>query len=218
MNNRIVIDQTKWPKRFLGDVSEVFVGMPLSRHPVAEGNVEAIPVINVRDLDDGRVIDPAHLEVRTQPRGDTPDRYRVRAGDVVITCRGTQLKIARISIESNGMAISANLIAIRTGPELLPPVLFAYLNSPNGRAALMGRSRSSTLSLALSAKSIGRIRVPVPPMEAQRQIADLVGAAEDNYTLAIHAASRRRAIAHEVATRMLMGEFDSKANNDKRFI
>ncbi len=215
MNHRAVSEQSKWPKRFLGDVSQVFVGMPLSRHPVAEGDVEAIPVINVRDLDDGRIIDPTHLEVRIQPRGDASDRYRVRAGDVVITCRGTQLKIAGISNESNGMAISANLIAVRTGPELLSPVLFAYLNSPHGRAALMGRSRSSTLSLALSAKGIGRLRVPMPPMEAQKQIAVLVAAAEDNYTSAIHAANQRRTIAHEVAIRLLMSEFDSKFENDK---
>jgi hypothetical protein len=52
-------------------------------------------------------------------------------------------------------------------------------------------------------------------MKAHRQIADLVGVAEDNNTPAIHAANRRRAIAHEVATRILMGEFDFKTDNDK---
>lgn len=56
---------------------------------------------------------------------------------------------------------------------------------------------------------------PCLPMKAHRQIADLVGVAEDNNTPAIHAANRRRAIAHEVATRILMGEFDFKTDNDK---
>ena len=34
----------------------------------------------------------------------------------------------------------------------------------------------------------------------------------------IVAANWRRAIVHEVATRMLMGEFDSKSDDVKRFI
>jgi hypothetical protein len=55
-------------------------------------------------------------------------------------------------------------------------------------------------------------------MKAHRQIADIVGVAEDNNTPAIHAANRRRAIAHEVATRILMDEFDFKTDNDKIYL
>jgi restriction endonuclease S subunit len=123
----------------------------------------------------------------------------------LVTCRGTQLKIGLVLEESDGAVISSNLIGIRPLHDVLPPVLFAYLNSAAGISALRGRSRSSTLTLALSPKSVGRIEVPVPPLEIQRQIAELVQAGEDNYTAAIGAAAKRRMVAHEVANNLLVG-------------
>lgn len=195
-----------WPRRPLAQIAEVFLGLASLRH-VAEdaGGATVVSVINVRDLDDGRVAPRDRLEVRAVAPGLPADRYRVRADDVLITCRGTQLKVAQVGEGVEGAVISSNLIAIRPGPDLLAPVLFAYFRSTSGRAALRGRNRSSNLTLALSPTSIGRIEVPVPPFEAQRRIADLVQAAEENYAAAVGAAEWRRKVAHEVAIKLLTG-------------
>lgn len=162
-------------------------------------------MINVRDLDDGRVASRDRLEVRSVARSFPADRYRVRAEDVLVTCRGTQLKVARVDDDTQGAVISSNLIIVRSGPDLLPPVLFGFLQSANGHAELRGRSRSSTLTLALSPIGVGRIEVPVPPLEVQRRIADLVQAAEENYAAALGAAKRRREVAHKIAIDLLTG-------------
>ncbi len=199
------------PSRRLADVAKViFVGLASSRRAAAADEHHSVPLINVRDLSEGRVPPIERLEARPVPKGYSADRYQVHAGDVVITCRGSQLKVACIAEEAHGAVLSSNLIGIRTGPDLLAPVLFAFLQSPRGQAALLGRSRSSTLGLALSPKSVGRLEVPVPPLEVQQQIAELVRAAEDHYVAAIEAAERRRMLGREVANTLLRGALVSE--------
>lgn len=195
-----------WPQRPLADVAEVFLGLSSARHVTGdETSAQNLPLLNVRDLDDGRVAPLDRLEVRPVSRDLRVDRYRVRADDILVTCRGTQLKVAQVAGTSDGAIISSNLLALRAGPELLAPVLFAFLQSAQGQAAVLGRNRSSTLTLALSPKSVGRIVVPIPPLDVQRRIADLVRAAEDNHEAAIRAAQQRRAVAHAIALDLLLG-------------
>ena len=196
-----------YPRRPLAEVAEIFTGLASARRAAhAEDESTTVALVNVRDLDDGRVASLEQLETRPVPRDYSADRYRIREGDVLVTCRGTQLKVARVTGNAHGAVMSSNLIGIRTGPDLLSPVLFAFLRSRRGEAALLARSRSSTLSLALSPKSVGQIEVPVPPIEVQQQIAELVSAAEENYVAALGAAEQRRTVAHEVANNLLTGE------------
>ena len=73
---------------------EIFVGIPIPRGEKAEEGAVAYPVINVRDIVDGRVapfvtLDSVHFSARS-----AVDRYRVCEGDVLLTSRGTQLKVA----------------------------------------------------------------------------------------------------------------------------
>lgn len=195
-----------WPCRPLAAIAEVILGLASPRHVANEtGGASVVSVINVRDLDDGRVAPHDQLEVRAVAPGLSADRYRVRAEDVLITCRGTQLKVAQVGDGLDRAVISSNLIAVRPGPALLPAVLFAFFRSTSGHAALRGRNRSSNLTLALSPSCIGRIDVPVPPLEIQQRIADLVQAAEENYAAALGAAKRRRTVAHEVSIRLMTG-------------
>src|SRR5262245_39847753 len=114
-----------WPKRPLQVVAErIFVGLADARQGAPSGD-GAVPVINVRDLHAGRLPPAGDLAKRAVAAGVDVVRYTVRAGDVVVTCRGTQLKIANITSENAGVVISANLIAVRAGRDLLPAVLLA---------------------------------------------------------------------------------------------
>jgi hypothetical protein len=186
-------------------VERIFLGLADARQGPPGGD-RALPVINVRDLHDGHVPPTASLAKRAVAAGVDVVRYTVRAEDVVITCRGTQLKIAHITSESAGAVISSNLIAIRAGRDLLPAVLLAFLQSPATQQSLFHRAQSSTSSISLTTRSVGELMVPVPPHWVQKQIADLIIAAEDNYVAAIRAAEQRRAVAHRIAFDLLQGK------------
>jgi hypothetical protein len=195
-----------WPHYPLGAVAErIFLGLADARQR-GDGDEREVPLLNVRDLHDGHAPAAGTLAMRTVPAGADIERYTVRAGDIVITCRGTQLKVANITAPSEGALISANLIAIRAGADLLPAILLAFLRSSAGQKALLQRGRSSTSSISLTPRAVGELSIPVPPLAVQRQIADLVGAAEQNYIAAIRAAEQRRAVAHAVAVELLRGK------------
>jgi hypothetical protein len=197
---------SEWPQRPLGTVAErIFLGLADARQR-GGGDEREVPLLNVRDLHDGHAPAAGTLAKRAVPAGADIERYTVRADDVVITCRGTQLKVANITAPSEGALISANLIAIRAGAELLPAVLLAFLRSPAGQKALLQRGRSSTSSISLTPRAVGELSIPVPPLVVQRQIAELVSAAEQNYVAAIRAAEQRRAVAHAVAVNLLRGK------------
>jgi restriction endonuclease S subunit len=159
----------------------------------------------VRDLRDGHVPPAGAIAKRPVPPDADIERYTVRTDDIVITCRGTQLKVASITPASEGALISANLIAIRAGADLLPAVLLVFLQSPAGQKALLQRGRSSTSSLSLTPRSVGELSIPVPPLAVQAQIAELVGAADQNHVAAIRAAGLRRDVARVVAFGLLQG-------------
>ena len=200
-----------WPQRPLSTVTQrIFLGLADARQR-GGGDECALPLLNVRDLRDGHVPPADTLANRTVPAGADVERYMVRADDIVITCRGTQLKVASITSASEGALISANLIAIRVGAELLPAVLLAFLQSPAGQQALLQRGESSTSSISLTPKAVGQVPIPVPPLAVQKQIAILIDSAEQNYVAAIRAAEQRRAVAHAVAVNLLRGNTASDA-------
>jgi hypothetical protein len=196
-----------WPDHLLENVAErIFVGLADARQPIDERGLRAIPLLNVRDLRDGHAPAAEALEKRLVAADADVERYTVRTDDVVITCRGTQLKVAWITPPTAGALISANLIGIRAGAAVLPAVLLAFLQSEAGQRALLQRGRSSTSSLSLTPKSVGTLSIPLPPLVVQNQVAELVRAAEHNHTAAIRAAEQRRAVALAVALELLRGE------------
>jgi type I restriction modification DNA specificity protein len=186
-------------------VERIFLGLADARQR-GDGDERQLPLLNVRDLHDGHVPPADTLTSRMVPSGADVERYTVRADDVLITCRGTQLKVASITGPSEGALISANLIAVRAGTKLLPAVLLAFLQSPAAQKALLQRGRSSTSSLSLTPKTVGELSIPVPPLTVQKQIAELISSAEQNYVAAVRAADQRRAIAHAVAVDLLRGK------------
>ncbi len=196
-----------WPERRLdGVAARIFVGLGNARLRSEGGEHRVLPLLNVRDLRDGRVPPASALEARTVAAGAEVDRYVVQEHDVVITCRGTQLRVASIPPSTAGALISANLIAVRTGPQLLPAVLLVLLQSEAGQRALLLRGQSSTSNLLLTPKAIGEVSIPVPPLEVQEQIAALVSTAEQHHVAAVRAADQRRAVAFAVAVDLLRGQ------------
>ncbi len=188
----------------LRTVAHIFLGLAEGRLR-GNGDADTRPILNVRNLQDGHLPPADALTKRSVPADADVTRYTVRRNDVVITCRGTQLKVASIGLATEGVLISSNLIAIRAGVDLLPAVLLAFLLSPDGQKALLKRGRSSTSSISLTPGAVGELSLPLPPIEIQRRIAELVTAGEDNYTAALRAATQRRAIAHAVAVSLLQG-------------
>ena len=189
-----MISRSPDPVHPLSDLAEVFAGLAVGRKTTDEG--ELTPVIGVADLDGfGSVAGRAALEQQRLVPGRAIDGYRARTGDVLLTARGTQLKVAVVDEATDGAIVSANLLCIRPRPErLVPGALAAWLQTAPGHAALTDRFHSTTGLLALTTPVVRALPVPVPAMAVQAQAAALFDATRTGYSAARRAADARRAL------------------------
>jgi hypothetical protein len=184
----------------IGDLAKVFAGLPTKSSERQEigrwGNV-----LTVRSLT-GTGIDVTQLEEHGVA-GRSVDQYQVQAGDLLLSARSTTLKTAIVPKELDGCLINATLIGVRCLPKLLPRLLAAWLDGPEGQAALQAVSQSGTLQMNITVAGLSKIMVPVPPMETQRQLVALLEAADEAHLAAIQAAEDRHRLAtHIVAERL----------------
>jgi type I restriction enzyme M protein len=192
----------------LSSIAEIFSGLPTYR--LKHGSV-AIPVVTIKDIDhasDARW----QLSSVQVPDPDRLLRFRLKPGDVVITSRGTTLRSCVVSAYWNGAVLGSNLIGIRVGGVLRAEVLAEFLNSKPGKQAIERRLVGSNL-LLLTTRSLGELEVPVPPLDEQAKLAELICAAEAQYQMAIAAAAKRREITHRIVLHAFRGK---KAKPEER--
>jgi restriction endonuclease S subunit len=189
------------PSRALFDLAEVFLGTPTVR---AGAKGRSARAVRLADLAAGL---PAELGLRgaeLDPRRATSDRA-LRAGDVLVTARGTKLHAAVVPKAHAGAYATENLIVVRPNEsgDLLPEYL-ALLLEHGGEAEKLA-SRLSSLYL-LSPRKLERWRVPLLPIETQRDLAAVLSTTRRAIRAADEANRARRELLRAVASDVLLRE------------
>lgn len=191
--------------RRLGDVAQVFAGVGVSREETIERPGEKLPVIGVRDLQDGAVTPIEKLDTVGFHDRIRAVTYSVREGDVLVTGRGTLLKFGLVGDETAGAVASGNVIIVRPGQQAIGGALFAILSSDVFRPKIEVLRRGATTLLSLSPKDLAKLEIDLPVLEEQRRIAALVIDTQTAYRTAIEAAEIRRALARRLIDVRLFG-------------
>lgn len=189
----------------LGDISVVFAGIGVSREETLERPGKKLPVIGVRDLQDGAVTRREALDTVGFPDPGRAETYVVRADDVLVTGRGTLLKFGLVGNETAGAIASGNVIVVRPGQTATGGALFAILSSEVFRPKIEVLRRGATTLLSLSPKDLAKLEIDLPPLEEQRRIGALVRDAQTAYRTAIEAAEIRRVLARRLVDARLFG-------------
>ncbi len=142
---------------------------------------------------------PAKLLTRPE------DKYRLHPEDILLTAKATpaNLRCGYLSAEWRPRWLfAANLIRIHAHPgKIHPRFLHAWFCHPDGRAALVGSSQSTTGQLNLTASSIADVMIPVPSWQDQMKAVELLHVASIAHHYAIAAAETRLTLAREIAFR-----------------
>lgn len=181
---------------------DIFSGAPLYSITKLSFCKEGVPILNIKDIVDGKIIRDS-LRLFSLDNFKNATRYMAHPGDVLITCRGTQLKVTVVPEDIKQILITSNLIAIRLNEELLPMYLAAYFKTKDGQRALLSNATSSTLQIVFNVSDIEKVNIPVPVLSLQGKIIDLFNTTEQQYRLSIESANMRRAITEQVITGML---------------
>lgn len=130
--------------------------------------------------------------------GKDISRYLLQEGDVVLLARGSAIRAALVSTEVAAAKViaSANFLIIRTDARRIKPtVLLAYLNSPQGSAALIAQSSGAVIQ-SVSASSLAELNIPLPDMLAQNEIDELYQASTEAYRATLALAEQQKVLAN----------------------
>ena len=185
----------------LGDIAHIYTGVPTKESDTQKvgrsGNVLTVRSLTGTDID-------ANILSIVDFDGRDVEKYRVTTGDVLLSSRSTSLKTAIVPEELNGVVINATLLGIRCLPTLEPRLLIAWLNHPEGQAALANVSQSATAQMNITIAGLGKLEVPVPPMDVQKRMVELLEVTDEVYAAAIKAAEGRRRLARHIVIAQLM--------------
>jgi type I restriction enzyme S subunit len=135
------------------------------------------PIVNVPNLYDSTTISPTELE-RIEIEASEVDKYALEPGDIVMV---------RSSVDAEGVGQAALFgghaepvvfagFTIRQRPDpgsVNPRYLVQYLRDPEVRKKVASLAGTTALT-NLSQKEIGKLPIPLPPLDEQERIADLL--------------------------------------------
>lgn len=126
-----------------------------------------IPFINAGHLtDDG--IDLETMEYISRERFDLLSNGKIRKGDILFCLRGSLGKFATVGGLPEG-AIASSLVIVRPERKVLNEFVVAYFRS-SLCAGMIGRFKNGAAQPNLSAQSLKKFIVPVPPLPEQKVV------------------------------------------------
>jgi hypothetical protein len=190
----------------LGDVADVWVGMATVRKE--GGDALDFPVVQVGDIDDrtGVVRPLADLNRASLSSKAGVDRYLVQSGDVVVSCKGTLLKIGLIEDQTVGALATSNLVVVRSKGRVSVKTLYLVLQSEGAKRILRGRQKAGSTIASLSYRDIQTFQFRLPSKECQVQIAAVLDANREYVELTQKAMKTREELVQGLIERAFWGD------------
>lgn len=101
-------------------------------------------------------------------------RFRVQAGDLIMSCSGTFGKVAIVPEGAPEGVINQALLLIRANESVLPKYLEIAMESPAFQSLISGAAQGTSLKNVPSVDEIKSMRIALPPIEEQARIVTLV--------------------------------------------
>lgn len=132
----------------------------------------SVNYINIKDILPGIIISKKDREKSVVSRNEYDKAGKLKKGDIVITAKGAQFKAAVVDELNEGSLISLNVIGLRLiSEELNPEFIVAYLNCPEGQAALHAVARGIEMP-SINYNGIKSISIPTLAPEIQKTLVD----------------------------------------------
>lgn len=166
---------------FLDEVAEVMTGVQLTKkdRDVLKNNPTHY-YLNIKNIEDGQINYYEDEKIRDK-NIDWYGRYDIKAGDIIITTRGTITKIAVVPEDFKDSFISNNLSIIRVNPKRYNPyVLFKYLTSKVGELVLENITSGSSVRV-IGANKLNKIKIPDYDVDLMEEIGDRIITNEIEY-------------------------------------
>ena len=185
-----ILKEISNPQR-LKDVSQIFRGLQIKADEIETLHDDDSPyyLLDVGDIQNGEI----DLNLLTRIRIKNQrwlSLYLLKEGDVIVSSRGTTIKVAVVEKDMPKLIISGNLVCIRLNRNLVNPYfLKIYLESETGKALLEAVQTGSSIRV-INPKSLENIPIPMVDIATQNEIGELYLKARNQYKEAIEKAEK----------------------------
>ncbi|MCR1822064.1 N-6 DNA methylase [Terrisporobacter muris] len=152
----------------LGEIGKFFRGINVVPSNIEEDEQGEYKIINLSDLRDSE-IDTESLQRYTIKNNARIESYSVKKGDILISSRGSNIKVCIVPEHEDKILISQNVIGFRLKENNNPQYIKTFLESPLGEF-LINYKQAGTNVFSLNSKDLMQIPVILLPEEEQVNI------------------------------------------------
>ena len=175
----IPIDWEVLPIGEIGNVTKL-AGFEYTKHItyVEDGEIIALRALNVRD---GK-LDLSDVKRIYRDVSEGLERSKLIKNDILFTYVGANIGQFALVPENDKFHLAPNICRIRCAEHCHPYFLFSYFRSEYFKESLDGFSHGSSQP-TMPMGSIRQIPIPIPPIEEQRAIAEVLSSLDDKIDL-----------------------------------
>ncbi len=179
----------------LRDIADIYSGLAVQE---GDGSARFVRLSDLSDLRSGR---PPQLAT-----GESPAVARalpIADGDLIVGARGSATDVCLANHSVFGAFISLDLYLVRPKTSKIDPgYLAAFLDLPGTQAVFAGGKQGSGLA-RLPKDALDKLAIPLPPMPAQRSIAELARSFRDEAELLQRLATLNSILGRESLARAI---------------
>lgn len=171
---------TRWPMGTIGDLCQsVQYGTSAKAGPSGEWAI--LRMGNVTDVGRLDTSDLKYIDLKAVDR----EKYTVAPGDLLFNRTNSVDKVGKTAVvrDDRQFAVAGYLIRVRMNSLGDPEFVSAYLMSDHGKAVRRNLAKAAVNQANINASELKRIPIAIPPIEAQRRFAAVVGQIEQHRTM-----------------------------------
>lgn len=192
--NDFSISLTEKNMKTLSEVADIKRGLQLSKIDIEIS--EKLPKINtynyikISDINNDTIEINEDKTEQIHNLGESKiNSYELKPNDILISARGTLIKIAIFKESRLKSVFSGNILLIRVKPNYNPYFLKFYLNSQKGQEIIANMQGGSTIT-SLNPNKLKEMPVPDISLEEQHSLAERIKSNEENYKQRIEQAKK----------------------------
>ncbi|WP_026887572.1 N-6 DNA methylase [Clostridium beijerinckii] len=178
--------------KFLSEVADVKRGLQLSKNDINSSNYSennSYCYIKISDINNDTIEFNEENEKVNNLSDSKIQSYELKPNDILISARGTLIKLAIYDEDMPPSVFSGNILLIRVKHDYNPYFLKFYLSSPKGRELISSMQSGSTI-IALNPNKLKDMLVPDISLEEQNVLAERIKSNETTYKERIQQAKK----------------------------
>lgn len=169
---------------------------------------DGIPLINPAHINSGVIIPDLQVTVDclTQKR---LEKHKLSEGEVIFSRRGELGRCAVVKKENEGWLCGTGSLKAKLNNKIIPDYAYILISSDSVVSELTLESKGSTMA-NLNTETLGKIRLPVPPISEQEKILCHIKVISDKYDYLILSASTAIQLMQERRTALISAAVTGK--------